>query len=58
MQMVGSAGSTMRTVIEHHQFWIVLQQTVYLYIMIHDPLGLMLLMRNSEMFRQDGERVD
>ena len=58
MHVVGSAGTTLRTVVEHHQLGISSKQLMYLTIVRENALWLMAPGRNREVHRQDGERID
>ena len=58
MHVVGSTCSTLRTVVEYHQFRILIQQTVDLTIIVLDALRLVFLLRNGKMNRKDWIGVD
>ena len=58
MHVVGRTCSTLRTVIEYHQFRILIQQTVNLAIIVLDALRLVFLLRNGKMNREDWIGVD
>ena len=58
MGMIGGRGATLRSVVEHHQFRILLEQLMNLAIGLADQLRHVLHIRNGEVDRQDGVGVD
>ena len=58
MHVVGSRGSALRTVIEHHHIRIAIRQLVHHRIVAADALWLMTRQRNREVHGQDGVGVD
>ena len=57
MKMIRGRGTTLRTVIEHHQFAVKREEAMHLAIVLIDGLILMLAGRNGEMHRKDWERI-
>ena len=57
MQVVGSTGTTHRTIVEHGQVGVSLQQLPHRTYMLGYALWLMLCRGYGEMYGQDGERI-
>ena len=58
MSMVGSRGTTLGTIVEHHHLRILLEQLVNLAIRVEYALGLMLQRGDSEVLWEYWERID